>query len=143
MNHARPARLGTALAALAMAILACTAGSARSPETRAELAEFYAAWESEIRAAVADLEEDDLAQLRDIWPAAEFEGTTGEVLEVIATRPALQPLSRRLSRFLNRAPSNRVRGELGTETAERRLWTILVDTINDELGRPTSTAGGP
>jgi len=43
------------------------------------------------------------------------------------------------SEFLQARPSNRVRGELRTQSVDRRLWKILIDTINAELGRPSST----
>jgi hypothetical protein len=71
-------------------------------------------------------------------PVAEFEGETIEVLMVLGVLPSLQPMVRRLDRFLQLSPSNRVRSEIRTEPGDRRLWHILLDTINAELGRPST-----
>lgn len=129
-------RARAALVGLAIAALACAGTRARSAETEAELARFYEAWEAEVRDAVRDLDPGERRQLEDIWPRAEFEGATRDVIAVIASNPSLRPTARRLERFLRDEPSNRVRVELATETVDLRLWHILVDTVNAELGRP-------
>lgn len=118
--------------------IACAGSAARSPSLEADVEAFYADWENEVREAVQDLDEANRKQLLYVMPVAEFEGETSEVLRILGTRPSLRPMVRRLERFLAFDPSNRVRSEIRTEPGDRRLWHILLDTINAELGRPST-----
>jgi hypothetical protein len=45
---------------------------------------------------------------------------------------------RGIRRFLRDEPSNWVRRELATEQGDRRLWHVLLDAINAELGRAST-----
>lgn len=119
--------IGTVLGA------ACQTTGARSPETEAALETFYADWEAQIVEEMARLDAGDVARLRDVWPRAGFEGATRDVLDVIAEEATLRPFVRRLRRFLQNYPSNAVHYEMRTETVDRRMWHILVDTVNAEL----------
>ena len=127
------------MALLLVAAAACASSRARSPELEAELEAFYADWEAEVRAEIRGLDAGGRDQLLVIWPRAEFEGATNDVLEELGRQPELLPVVRRLREFLQARPSNRVRGELRTQSVDRRLWKILIDSINAELGRPSST----
>ncbi len=122
----------TVLIAAAVAA-ACGTTGARSPETEAALQTFYADWETVIVDEMARLEDDDIARLRDVWPVASFEGATRAVLDVLAGDATLRPFVRRLRRFLETYPSNVVHSEMRTETVDRRMWHILVDTVNAQL----------
>lgn len=119
-----------------LAVLTACASSTESFDRDVEA--FYAAFETEVRSAVRELDPDEREQLRDIMPSAEFEGATADVLEVIATRPALRPMVRRIERFLTTQPSGSVRLEIRSSQGDRRLWHILLDSINGELGRVSS-----
>jgi hypothetical protein len=130
--------LGAAL--LLAAGAACATTSPRSPELEAELESFYADWEAEVEAEIRALDEGGRSQLMAVWPRAEFEGATNDVLTVLEEEAELQPVVRRLRRFLQSRPSARVTSELQTQSGDHGLWKILVDTINAELGRPSSTA---
>lgn len=121
-------------AAIALSIAtACETTGARTPETEAALETFYAEWEAEIVDAMADLGDDDVARLRDVWPRAEFEGATADVLDVLAEEGSLRPFVRRLRRFLETYPSNAVHDQMRTATVDRRTWHVLLDTVNAEL----------
>lgn len=134
----RPAWAPAAIAAVVVAGAACETTPARSPETEAALETFYADWEAEIVDGVADLDDGGVARLRTVWPRASFEGATAGVLDVLGDEAALRPFTRRLRRFLETYPSNAVHYQMRTETVDRRLWHILVDTVNAELReRPT------
>ena len=114
---------------------ACAGGRSQAtadPETEA----FYAEFETEVRSQVRALEDDEIRQLRDIMPLAEVEGATRDVLDVIETRPALRPMVRGIRRFLSEEPSNRVRDQIVTEPGDRRLWHILLNSIDAELAEP-------
>ena len=114
--------------------IAC-AGARSEASVDQETESFYAAFEAEVRSEVRALEEGETEQLRDIIPLAEVEGATRDVLDVIETRPSLRPMVRGIRRFLREEPSNWVRRELATERGDRRLWHILLDSMNAELGR--------
>ena len=118
------------------AVLTACASSNESFDRDVEA--FYAAFETEVGSAVRELGPDEREQLRDIMPRAEFEGATADVLEVLATRPALRPMVRRIERFLTTQPSGSVRLEIRSSQGDRRLWHILLDSINGELGRVSS-----
>lgn len=130
-------RRGLPTALIALALAAC-AGARSQTSIDEETAGFYEAFEAEIREAVRDLGPDGRDQLLNIMPAAEVEGATDDVLEVIETRPPLRPFVRRIRRFLQNEPSNWVRRQLATESGDRRLWHVLLDSINGELGRPST-----
>ncbi len=119
---------------LAIVIAGC-AGSRSQASVDQDADAFYAEFEAEVRESVRELGPDERQQLLDIMPVAEVEGATRDVLAVIETRPSLGPMVRRIQRFLQNQPSNWVRRELATERGDRRLWHILLDSINGELGR--------
>jgi hypothetical protein len=126
-------------AALLAALTACVSSAGNSGETFEEDVEaFYSAFEVEVENALRELEPDDREQLLDIMPQVEFEGETADVLDVIATRPSLRPMVRRIERFLSTEPAGTVRWEVRSSEGDRRLWHILLDTINGELGRVSS-----
>lgn len=127
-----PRRLLAAAIVLAVAA-ACRSTGAPDPETEAALETFYADWEVEIGTAMAVLDDDDLARLESVWPRAEFEGTVDGVLSVLADEASLRPFVSRLRRFVETYPSNTVHYRLDTATVDRRMWHILVDTVNAEL----------
>ena len=129
-------RPGLPAGLIALALAAC-AGARSQASIDEETAGFHEAFEAEVREAVRDLGPDGREQLLGIMPAAEAEGATDDVLEVIETRPPLRPFVRRVRRFLQNEPSNWVRRQLATETGDRRLWHVLLDSINRELGRPS------
>ena len=133
---ARPFGARATLPAM-VAFLAACASSTESFDRDVEA--FYVAFESEVRNAARELGPDERKQLLDIMPLAEFEGTTADVLAVMATRPALRPMIRRIERFLATEPSGSVRLEVRSSQGDRRLWHILLDVINEELGRATSS----
>lgn len=116
-----------------LAVLTACASSGESFDRDVEA--FYAAFEAAVRSAARELGPDEREQLLDIMPRAEFEGATADVLAVIATRPALGPMVRRIERFLATEPSGSVRLEIRSSQGDRRLWHILLDEINRELGR--------
>ncbi len=118
--------------------IACAGARSQAAVDR-ETGAFYAAFETEVRSEVRALEEDEIRQLRDIMPLAEVEGATHDVLDVIETRPALRPMVRGIRRFLSEEPSNWVRRELATERGDRRLWHILLDSIQAELRQTASS----
>ena len=128
-------RFRLAILPLALLVPLACAGARSQASVDQETESFYAAFEAEVRSEVRALEEGATEQLRDIMPLAEVEGATRDVLDVIETRPALRPTVRGIRRFLSDEPSNRVRLELNTERGDRRLWHILLDSINSELGR--------
>lgn len=127
------ARALASIAILAAFAAGCRTSGARSPETEAALETFYAEWEAEIVDEMAGLGDDQVARLRDVWPRAAFEGATRDVLDVLAAEATLRPFVRRLHRFLRNYPSNAVHYQIGTETVDRRMWHILVDTVNAQL----------
>lgn len=138
MNRVLSTRLPRAMAAIAALVVAvagsaCQTTGARSPEADAELETFYADWEAEIVDAMAELDDGDVARLRDVWPRASFEGATDGVLDVLAQEATVRPFVRRLRRFLETYPSNAVHTQMRTETVDRRMWHVLVDTVNAEL----------
>ncbi|HUP18619.1 MAG TPA: hypothetical protein VM778_01565 [Gemmatimonadota bacterium] len=126
------ARLPRSVVALLVAA-ACAGASAGAGELDAEMEEFYAAWETEVADAMRELDSGDRQVFRGIWPRAEFEGATADVLAVLRTEPSLRPTVVRLERFLQFGGSNRVREQLRNESVDRRLWRILIDTVNREL----------
>lgn len=128
------ARALTATLLIVAALAAgCRTTGARSPETEAALETFYTDWEAEIVDEMARLGDDDVERLRDVWPRAAFEGATRDVLDVLAAEATLRPFVRRLRRFLQNYPSNPVQNQMRTETVDRRMWHILVDTVNAQL----------
>lgn len=138
MNPVLSTRLPRAIAAIAALVVAvagsaCQTTGARSPEADAELETFYTDWEAEIVDAMAELDDGDVTRLRDVWPRASFEGATDGVLDVLAQEATLRPFARRLRRFLETYPSNAVQNQMRTETVDRRMWHVLVDTVNAEL----------
>lgn len=135
MREARSRGARALVLGLAVVLTAC-ATSNESPEMDAE--SFYAAFGAEVRSAVRDLDPDEREQLLDTLPRAEFEGATTDVLEVIATRPGLTPMVRRIERFLETEPTGSLRLEIRSPQGDRRLWHILLDTINEELGREST-----
>lgn len=127
------ARALTATLLIVVALAAaCRTTDARS-ETEAALETFYTDWEAEIVDEMARLGDDDVARLRDVWPRAAFEGATRDVLDVLAAEATLRPFVRRLRRFIQNYPSNPVQYQMRTETVDRRMWHILVDTVNAQL----------
>ncbi len=128
-------RFRLAILPLALPVPFACAGARSQASVDQETETFYATFEAEVRSEVRALEEGETQQLRDIMPLAEVEGATHDVLDVIETRPALRPMVRGIRRFLSDEPSNRVRLELSTERGDRRLWHILLDSINAQLGR--------
>ena len=118
--------------------MAGCAGAPSRSSVEQDTEAFYAAFETEVHRAVRDLGPDERAQLLDVMPTAEVEGATRDILTVLETRPPLRPMVRGIRRFLRDEPSNWVRRELATEPGDRRLWHILLDSINAELGRPST-----
>lgn len=119
-----------------VAVMAACASSTESFDRDVEA--LYVAFEAEVRNAARELGPDERKQLLDVMPLAEFEGATADVLAIMATRPALKPIIRRIERFLATAPSGSVRLEIRSSQGDRRLWHILLDAINGELGRVSS-----
>ncbi|MGH7587453.1 MAG: hypothetical protein ACRELU_02560 [Gemmatimonadota bacterium] len=126
-------RFRLAVLPLALSVPIACVGARSQASVDQETEAFYAAFEAEVRSSVRSLEEDEIQQLRDIMPLAEVEGATYDVLDVIETRPALRPMVRGIRRFLRDEPSNWVSNELNTERGDRRLWHILLDSIQAEL----------
>jgi hypothetical protein len=131
-------RFRFAILLLAPSVPVGCAGARSQASVDQEAEAFYAAFESEVRSEVRALGADEVEQLRDIMPLAEVEGAMNDVLDVIETRPALRPMVRGIRRFLRDEPSNWVRREIATEQGDRRLWHILHEAINTELGRPST-----
>lgn len=126
-------RSNFALLPLALTVHVACAGARSRAAVDQEAETFYATFEAEVRSQVRALDEGGIGQLRGILPLAEVEGATEDVLDVIQTRPALRPMVRGIRRFLSEEPSNWVRREIATEQGDRRLWHILLDTIQAEL----------
>lgn len=131
-------RFRFAILLLVASVPVACAGARSQASIDQETEAFYAAFESDVRSEVRALGADEIEQLRDIMPLAEVEGATNDVLDVIETRPALRPMVRGIRRFLRDEPSNWVRRELATEQGDRRLWHVLLDAINAELGRAST-----
>jgi hypothetical protein len=120
-------------AAALLVAAACAGAGAGSGELDAEMEEFYAGWEAAVAEEMSGLDAGARVVLQGVWPRAEFEGATADVLAILQTEPALRPMVTRLERFLQFGTSNRVRDQLQREPVDRRVWHILVDTVNRGL----------
>ena len=126
------ARLVSGAAAIVVAA-ACAGAGSGAGDIDAEREELYTDWEATVAEEMSGLDSGGRVALQGIWPRAEFEGATADVLAIVQTEPALRPMVTRLERFLQFGTSNRVRDQLQREPVDRRVWHILVDTVNRGL----------
>ncbi|MGH7572981.1 MAG: hypothetical protein ACREMK_14240 [Gemmatimonadota bacterium] len=118
------------------ALLALVAGCASGEGVRATPAtfdEFLAEVEAEMDSSLAGLDDGDRSQLEDLFPVVASQVTWQGVLDVLSNRPAFLPLSRRMSRVIERRGDARIDREVTTPSGNRALKDLLIESISAYL----------
>ncbi len=121
-------------------LAACAAGGT-GRATPATFDEYLAEMEAEMEAGLTDLDASNREQLEDLFPVIASQVTWQGVLEVLGQRPAFLPLSRRMSRVIERRADQRIRREITTPFGNRSLRDLLVEEISDTLHPAAPEAG--
>ncbi|MGH7565040.1 MAG: hypothetical protein ACREK5_11565 [Gemmatimonadota bacterium] len=109
----------------------CASGAERA--TPATLDAFLAEVGAEMEASLAELDAGDRSQLEDLFPVVASQVTWQGVLEVLSNRPAFLPLSRRMSRVIERRAYARIDREVTTPSGNRALKDLLIESISAYL----------
>ncbi len=117
-------------------LVALTAGCASGGADRATPATFdafLAEVGAEMESSLAELDAGDRSQLEDLFPVVASQVTWQGVLGVLSDRPAFLPLSRRMSRVIERRADARIDREVTTPSGNRALKDLLVESISAYL----------